>query len=401
MTEETSAPGFSPLEGFRIVDLSSNIAGPWATMILAQLGADVIKVEPPNGDDARAWAMRADGKGLVHQQVNVGKRGMAIDLKSPDGLEILGRLAETADVFLQSMRPGVADRIGIGRDAVSKRNPRLPYYDLSGFGTGPSGRKMPGYDPLVQAFSGIVAMNGYDDVAPVRCAPSLIDFGTGQWIAMGIMAALMSGMRGDHVGHMETALIDTAFSVVPYQAIDAKLTGNRPPKAGSGNPVAAPYQCFSAADGDLMIAAPSQRLWEKLVRALDAPHLLIDPRFENVGSRARNPRDLEIALNTELGKNSVAHWITELTRTGIPAAEVSGLEQSVESAIAEERATFQETNAMPLVRLPWMIDGATISWQRPAPNLGEHTRDVLLEIGYAESEIKTLTAAGGAASVSL
>lgn len=398
MNNQTSVDEFSPLKGFRVVDLSSNIAGPWATMILAQLGADVIKVEPPNGDDARAWAMRADGKGLVHQQVNVGKRGIAIDLKSPDGLEIVGRLAETADVFLQSMRPGVADRIGIGRDVISNRNPNLLYYDLSGFGSGPTGRNMPGYDPLVQAFSGIVAMNGYDDGAPVRCAPSLIDFGTGQWIAMGILAALMSRVRGGAVGHMETALIDTAFSVVPYQAIDAKTTGKRPPKAGSGNPVTAPYQCFGSADGELMIAAPSQRLWEKLVQAIDAPHLLTDPRFESVRTRTKNLGELETALNLELGRNSTAHWIGVLTQAGVPAAEVSGLEQSVSGAIAEERATFQEANAMPLVRLPWMIDGATLPWRRPAPDLGEHTREVLREIGCADEEINRLTAAGGGAA---
>lgn len=205
-------------------------------------------------------------------------------------------------------------------------------------------------------------------------------------------------MRGGHVGHMETALIDTAFSVVPYQAIDAKTTGNRPPKAGSGNPVAAPYQCFGAADGELMIAAPSQRLWEKLVHALDAPYLLSDARFESVGARTRNLKDLEAALNNELGKCSTAHWIAVLTQAGIPAAEVSGLEQSVVGEIAAERATFQEAGGMPLVRLPWMIDGDTVPWKRPAPTLGEHTGEVLREIGYSDARIEELTATGGAAA---
>lgn len=396
MTAENTADAFAPLAGYRIVDFSSNIAGPWATMILAQLGADVIKVEPPQGDDARAWAMQADGQGLVHRQVNVGKRGIVVDLKSAEGVEIAGRLCESADVLLQSMRPGVAARVGIGREAMQKRNPKLLYYDLSGFGAGPTGRDMPGYDPLVQAFSGIVAMNGYEDMAPVRCAPSLVDFGTGQWIAMGIMAAILSGKNGRDVGNMETALIDTAFSVVPYQAIDAKLTGNRPQKAGSGNPVAAPYQCFRAADGELLIAAPSQRLWEKLVAALDANHLLSDPRFEDVKARTANLAALETALNTELGRHPVGHWISHLAAAGIPAAEVAGLEQSVNSNIAEERGTFQDTDAGPLVRLPWMVDGEPVAWRRPAPRLGEHTREVLLEIGYTATEVDTLMAAGAA-----
>lgn len=394
MTTDDTTQTFSPLAGYRIVDFSSNIAGPWATMILAQLGADVIKVEPPQGDDARAWAKPAEGQGLVHRQVNVGKRGITLDLKSPEGVEIAGRLCETAQVLLQSMRPGVAERIGIGRAAMRKRNPDLLYYDLSGFGAGATGRAMPGYDPLVQAFSGIVAMNGYEDMAPVRCAPSLIDFGTGQWIAMGVMAAILSEKRGQNVADMETALIDTAFSVVPYQAIEAKTTGQRPQKAGSGNPVAAPYQCFRAEDGELMIAAPSQRLWEKLVGALDAGHLLSDPRFESVQTRTANRTALEAALNKALSRQPVDHWITHLAEAGIPAAQVAGLEQSVNSIIAKERRTFQESDSAPLVRLPWIVDGQPLAWRKPAPRLGEHTRDVLEEIGYAEAEIDTLIAAG-------
>lgn len=397
MTADHATEAFAPLAGYRIVDFSSNIAGPWATMILAQLGADVIKVEPPGGDDARAWAMRVEGQGLVHRQVNVGKRGIVIDLKTPEGLEIAGRLCETAHVLLQSMRPGVAERVGIGRAAMRKRNPKLLYYDLSGFGDGPIGRDMPGYDPLVQAFSGIVAMNGYDDMAPVRCAPSLIDFGTGQWVAMGIMAAILSESRGRDVADMETALVDTAFSVVPYQAIEAKLTGKRPRKAGSGNPVTAPYQCFRAKDGELLIAAPSQRLWERLAGALGASHLLSDARFQSVQTRTANLAALESALNAELSRHPVDHWITVLAAAGIPAARVAGLEQSVNSAIAEERRTFQESNSTPLVRLPWIVDGQPVAWNRPAPRLGEHTRQVLSDIGYAGAEIDTLIAAGGAA----
>ena len=397
MNPEHKPEAFAPLAGYRIVDFSSNIAGPWATMILAQLGADVIKVEPPGGDDARAWAMQVDGQGLVHRQVNVGKRGMVIDLKSPQGVEIAERLCDTAHVLLQSMLPGVAERVGIGRKAMRKRNPNLLYYDLSGFGAGPTGSGMPGYDPLVQAFSGIVEMNGYDGMAPVRCAPSLIDFGTGQWIAMGIMAAILSEKRGQHIADLETALIDTALCVVPYQAIEAKMTGKRPRKAGSGNPVVAPYQCFRAEDGELLIAAPSQRLWEKLVGTLDADHLLVDPRFESVQTRTANQTALESALNAELSQQSVDFWITHLTAAGIPAAKVAGLEQAVDSPIADERGTFQELGSVPLVRLPWIVDGKPVPWTRPAPDIGEHTRDILREIGYAEEEVDILIAPGGAA----
>jgi formyl-CoA transferase len=391
---------FRPMQGVRILDFSTNMAGPYASMILAQLGADVIKVETASGDDARAWPPMVDGQGITHRHMNAGKRGIVLDLKTVEGQGIAHDLVARSDVLLQSMRPGAADRIGIGKAAVHAIKPDILYYALSAFGDGPTGRGMPGYDPLVQAYSGVMAMNGHEGSPPARCAPSLIDLGTGQWIAMGILSATLAAARGARVTAMDTALFDTALSVVPYQAASAKRTGRRPPRAGSGNPIAAPYQCYLACDGDVMIAAPSERLWLKLIAALGAPQLAREARFRTVSDRAANNADLTAALSSILSTETVEHWVEKLTAVGVPATKVQGLNESVGGAIARERRSFLENDGLALVRLPWLVDGAPLGWMGPAPRLGEHTIEVLKELGYTDHRINDLLTSGAAAAAS-
>ena len=385
---------FKPLTGVRVADFSSNMAGPYGAMILAQLGADVIKVESPQGDDARAWPPFADDMSLAHRHMGAGKRGMVIDLKKAAGVEVAMAVIASAHVVIQSMRPGVADRIGIGQAAARAINPDVLYYDLNAFGNGITGSAMPGYDPLVQAFTGIMQMTGHEGSPPTRCAPSLIDLGSGQWIAMGVLAALLARQKGQSVGCLETALVDTAFSVIPYQASAARLSGQRPPKAGSGNPIAAPYQCYRASDADILIAAPSQRLWEAVVRALDAPALAQDPRFASVSVRSQNLRALEDAINRILAGHDAQTWIDRLTKAGVPVTPVSGLEEAVLSDVAVERGTFIDSDGVPLVRLPWLADGKPITWGRPAPRLGEHSLEILTELGYDDAQRARLLGCG-------
>ena len=391
---EARAPALQPLAGVRVADFSSNMAGPYGAMILAQLGAEVVKVEPPQGDDSRAWPPFVDGMSLAHRHMGAGKRGIVVDLKQPAGVEVALALIARSHVVLQSMRPGVAERIGIGQAAARAVNPDVLYYDLSAFGNGPVGQAMPGYDPLVQAFTGIMQMTGHDGSPPTRCAPSLIDLGSGQWIAMGVLAALLARHNGQPVGALETALVDTAFSVVPYQAAAAKLTGERPPRAGSGNPIAAPYQCYRARDAELLIAAPSQRLWEAVVRALEAPGLAEDERFATVGSRSRHLKALESALNDLLAQHDVDTWIGRFTAAGVPVTRVAGLEEAVVSEVARERGTFIDCGGVPLVRLPWLADGRPVEWKRPAPRLGEHSLEILAELGYDAAQAAGLVGSG-------
>lgn len=376
---------FAPLAGIRIADFSTNMAGPFATMILAQLGADVVKVEAPAGDDARHWPPEVEGASVVHRHMNAGKRGIVLDLGTEGGRAAALELAAHSDVLLQSMRPGVADRLGIGEDAVRGRNPDILYYALNAFGTGPIGRGLPGYDPLVQAFTGIMRMNGHEGAPPVRCAPSVVDLGTGQWVAMGILAAMLARQQGQPVHAMETALVDTAFSLVAYQATAARMTGQRPKRAGSGNPIAAPYEVYAAGDGELMIAAPNQRLWERVVQVIGVGHLIEDQRFRSVADRSRNNDALKAELEAVLVTDQVDAWVERFRAAGVPVTPVAGLEEAVRSEAAAERAIFATLDGVPHVRLPWMTDGQPLPWIRRAPKLGEHTDEVLQELGLSET----------------
>lgn len=399
VTGASSAAGalaFTPLAGVKVLDFSTNMAGPYATMILAQLGADVVKVEAPAGDDARYWAPDVDGASLVHRHMNAGKRGVVLDLGATGGREAALALAARSDVLLQSMRPGVAERLGIGEDDVRRVQPDILYYALNAFGSGLIGRELPGYDPLVQAFTGIMRMNGHEDAPPVRCAPSVIDLGTGQWIAMGVLACMLAKNRGQSVRSMETALVDTAFSLVPYQATSALISGERPKRAGSGNPIAAPYQVYPTSDGDLMLAAPNQRLWERVATVLGAARLILDPRFLTVADRSRNNTALTTELSKLLQLETTNVWVARFRAAGVPVTPVSGLEESVREEAVIERRTFTELDGVPHVRLPWMTDGHIVPWAARAPRLGEHTREVLREAGLAEAEIDALVQAGAA-----
>ena len=387
---------FAPLAGVRILDFSTNMAGPYATMILAQLGADVIKVEAPSGDDARAWAPEIEGASIVHRHMNAGKRGIVLDLGTAAGRKAALALTAKSDVLLQSMRPGVAERIGIGEEAVRAVNPDILYYALNAFGAGPIGSALPGYDPLVQAFTGIMRMNGHEGAPPVRCAPSVVDLGTGQWVAMGVLAAMLAKQRGQPVRSMETALVDTGFSLVAYQATAALTTGKRPARAGSGNPIAAPYEVYAACDGDLMIAAPNQRLWERVAEVLGITALVHDPRFLTVADRSRNNAELTPAITAALAVEDVAVWVERLRAAGVPVTPVAGLEEAVRTEAIAERRTFAELDGVAHVRLPWIADGKTVPWTRPAPRLGEHTTEVLRECGLDEPAIRAMLREGAA-----
>jgi crotonobetainyl-CoA:carnitine CoA-transferase CaiB-like acyl-CoA transferase len=382
------------MEGVRVVEFSTSIAGPLATMILAQLGADVVKVESPDGDDARGWPPHVGDRSIVYRNMSVGKRSVVIDLKHSQGVDVALALASSADVVLQSMRPGVVDRLGIGAAAVRERNRDVIYYDMNAFGTGPIGRDMPGYDPMAQAFTGIMEMTGHDGAPPTRCAPSIIDLGTGMWIAMGILAAVLARQRGQGVRSMETALVDTAFSMVCYQATTALMSGERPPRAGSGNPIAAPYQCYEASDAPFMLAAGNQKIWMRVVQVLSAPELAEDARFTTGTLRSTNRQALEQELNARFARSTADDWVARLSAAGIPATRVYGLEQAVVSEIARERRTFAESDGVPLVRLPWLVDGEPVAWSSPAPSLGQYTREVLREAGFSNERIDALVASG-------
>src|SRR5947207_2524440 len=275
---------FLPLEGVRVIDVTSSLAGPYCTEILGALGADFVKVEhPEHGDEARAWGPEVwEGSSGMFYAANLNKRSLALDVKR--GREVLLRLVEDADVFLQSLRPGTASRLGFGPEQLRASNPRLVYCDIGAFGrTGPL-RDRPGYDPLLQAFGGIMSVTGEPDRPGVRVGASLVDQGTGMWAALGILAALLAG-DGRTV---DVSLFETAVALLPYQVTAYLSSGDVPSRHGTAFPLIAPYEVFRTRDGELMIAAGNDRLFARLCEALGLPELPTDSRFATNPDRLRH-----------------------------------------------------------------------------------------------------------------
>ena len=244
-----------PLAGIRIIDLTTIIAGPAATSILAQFGADIIKIERAGGEESRLWGKRIDDVSLTFDTFNRGKRSIVIDLGKDEGKSLLHRLMASANVFIHNVRPSAARRLGIDKDALKALFPRLIYCAISGYGDGPEGKSRAGVDPAIQAFSGMMEMTGHEGTPPTRCPISLIDMETGRWAAMSIMAALMRGPVDEFID-IELALIDSAIALMPHQASEALLTGERPPRYGSGNPLATPHEVLAAQDRPIFVGAP-------------------------------------------------------------------------------------------------------------------------------------------------
>lgn len=382
-----------PLNGVAVLDLSSNLAGPLATMTLGRLGASVTKIERPEGDPSRAWGPFVDGTSIAFDSLNRCKRSVALDLKSSDGMTVVRRLIGRSDVLVHNFGPGVAERLGLDEASVRALNDAIVYCAVAAFGSGPAGVGLPGYDGVVQAFTGIMEMTGHPGDSPVRCAPALVDMSTGQWAVIGIMGALMARVQGQPVRSVEVALVDTALGLIPYQAAEALITGQRPRRFGSASPLAAPHQVFMTADRPLFVGAPNQRQWEMLVQVIEAPELLDDARFATNAQRMDHLEALESELNKRLAAAPAAAWQERLAAAGIPVAEVLGLDEAVRHPLAEERSWF-EAGEVPVVRLPLLVDGAPGHSDSRSPRLGEHTREVLAEAGFAGEAIDELLQTG-------
>lgn len=380
---------FIPLAGVGVLDLTSSLAGPTCTEILAALGADVVKVEHPSrGDEARDWGPRFfEGGSVMFFAANAGKRSLGLDLKSERGLEVLLRLAERADVVVQSLRPGTAERLGFGPDALRGRNPALVYCTIGAFGrAGPLARE-PGYDPLMQAAAGIMSVTGEPDRPPVRVGVSLVDIGTGVWAALAIVAALHEG-RGRT---LDLSLYETALSLLPYQ-LTAVLAGQEvPERQGSAFPLIVPYQVFETADGALMIVAGNDRLFRALC---DVVGLEPDDRFASNPLRVAHRNELIAALEALIAARGTDELLDALRAAGVPASPVNDL-----SAVAEAKQTralglLQELAGRETVAPPLSIDGERLRFPAPPPLLGEHSRAVLAEAGLADAEVDELVREG-------
>jgi CoA:oxalate CoA-transferase len=377
-----------PLSGITIVDLTRVLAGPYATMLLADLGARVIKVEAPgSGDDARAYPPFVDGESAYFASVNRGKQSIALDLKAPADRRVLDALLGMADVLVENFRPGAMERLGLGWQALSARFPRLILASVSGFGqTGPESAR-PAYDVIVQAMGGIMSVTGHPGQPPVRVGTSLGDITAGLFAVAGIEAALIARARDGIGSHVDIAMFDCQLAILENAIARLQVTGTDPAPIGSRHPSITPFQAFAAADGPFVLAAGNDALFSSLATAIGLPELALDPRFSRNAARTEHWSALEALLAAQFASAPRAHWLALLAEAGVPAGPVNRVSEALQSPQVAARTMLVEThlpNGRPLkvagnpVKLSGVSDPVT---RPPAPALDADRAAILAELG--------------------
>ena len=385
------------LDGIRVLDLSRVIAGPWCGALLGDFGADVIKVEDTGeGDESRTWPPRKDGETAAYLLFNRNKRGMTLDLKSPEGVEVIKALVRKSDVLVENFRTGTMESFGLGYDVLAEINPRLIYCSVSAFGrTGPR-KDSPGYEALMQAFSGIMSITGEPGGPPVRSAVSFLDLTTGILCALGVTAAVHQRERTGLGQRVDGSLLDTAVALLAYHAEGYLLAGLVPKALGSGHPSLSPYRNFKCRDGQwIFIAAANDRFWGKLTRALDLEAMAADPRFMKNGDRVANRAELEAMLEKIIGEYDREPLLKRLEEADVPATPVNTVDQVMNDpqTIARgmiERVVHSKLGEIPVVGTPLKFSRMNPGVRRAAPLRGEHTDAVLAECGLSPERIREL-----------
>ena len=387
--------GGAPLDGVRVVDLSRVLAGPYATMVLADLGADVVKVERPGeGDETRSWGPPyAGGEAAYFLAVNRGKRSVAVDLKHPEGLALALELSAAADVVIENFRPGAAARLGLNAAAIHARNSRVVYCSITGFGRREP-RDRPGYDFIVQAESGLMSITGEPDVPPTKIGVALVDVLTGLNAAVAILAALRRRDLGGTGERIEISLLDSALAALVNVAQNALVMGEEPPRYGNAHPSIVPYQPFAASDGWIAVAAANDSLFARLCEALVRPELATDKRFSTNAARVLH-RDALLPLLEETFATGLP---TTGSRPSTPPACPSG--RSAACGRASHRRAGDGAREPPrggrarAVAPPLCFESSAPPAAAPPPLLGQHTREVLAELGVDDARLAALEEAG-------
>jgi crotonobetainyl-CoA:carnitine CoA-transferase CaiB-like acyl-CoA transferase len=379
-TPSTSARG--PLDGVLVADFSRVLAGPYATMLLADLGAEVVKVESPAGDDTRHWVPpRRGDTGTYYLAINRNKRSIALDLKDDADLEVARALAARADVFIHNFKPGGLDRFGLGYDGVRALNEAIVYCSISGFGSA-EGASLPGYDLLVQGMSGLMSLTGDADGPAYRAGISVFDVMTGLQSVIGILAALRHRDATGEGQHVETNLLATAMSTLVNQTSAYVAGGVVPHRMGNSHLSLFPYEPLATGDGDLIVVAGNDGQFRKLAAAIGAPELADDPRFATVGERNDHREELRPLLLERLAERSAQEWFDVLTEAGVPCGPINDVRGGVELAERLGLEPVVEIDGVPTVRNPIRFSASPARYDLPPPGLDEHGADVRAWLGF-------------------
>ncbi len=402
------ARAMPPLAGIRVLDLGRHLAGPSCAQFLGDLGADVIKIEnPERGEDGRASGPpffdadgpAASGESAYFLAANRNKRSLAMDVKSVAGQELFRRLADTADVVIENFRPGVIDALGIGYAAISPRNPRIIYCDLSGFGADGPYANRPGLDNIIQGFSGLMSVTGFEGGEPVRVGIPIADLVTGLLGAYGVLAALMARERTGRGQQVETSLLEGMVGMLGFQAVRYLNGAGVPPPAGNHHPISAPYGVYKTRDGWVIIGATGDKRWNIFCRVIDAPEFLTDERFVTNGGRFAHNAELTALIGAKLQAHTSDEWEEILNESGIPCGPIYTMGQSMEHPQVRHRGMVVEPppptrGTGRLLGLPVKLSETPGAIHRAPPLFAQHTDEVLREIGVTDAELASLRANG-------
>jgi len=374
------------LNGLRVLDLTQHLAGPYCAMLLADQGADVIRIEKPEkGDDARQMPPFVGGESAPFMLWNRNKRSVVLDLKTIEGKALLERLAQSADVLIENFRPGTMERLGLGYAELAARNPRLVYCAISGFGqSGPYSRRG-GFDLMIQAMSGLMSVNGEPDGAPLRLPIAISDVAGGLMGAVGILSALVAREKSGRGQAVDVSLYDSAIALGVYEAAYFFATGKNPPRLGQAHRGSSPYQVFRSKDGWITVGGATQELWLRLCRLLGCEELARDERFSDNARRVANNAALVELLQVPLARETSAHWLAKLEAEGIPAGPVVTHAEVFADPQVRAREMVVEVEhpsagRMATLGVPIKLSETPGKVRRPAPRLGEHTEEVLAEL---------------------
>jgi crotonobetainyl-CoA:carnitine CoA-transferase CaiB-like acyl-CoA transferase len=388
------------LEGLLVLDLSHIMAGPFCAMMLGDLGADVIKVEKPAGEDSRRFGPPfISGESAAYLGLNRNKRDICIDLKTDEGRTIVRELATKADVLIENFKPSTIANLGLGYQDLRRLNQKLVYCSISGFGQTGNYRERGGFDLIAQAMSGLISVTGYPDSPPTKVGVPISDLTAGLYSAQAILAAYIHALRTGEGQHIDISLLDSAISLTVWESAGFFATKQIPQPTGCAHRILAPYQAFPTADKPIVIGAGNQKIWIRLCETLERQDLLADPRFRSNALRTVNQAPLAEQLSTTLKKQCAQSWLEKFHKAGVPATPIYNLADVYEDAHVksrEMRFTFEHPSLGTIDQIgsPMKFSTTPVGYRLPPPTLGQHTKDILMWLGYSADKIQDFRHSG-------